>query len=142
MRFFSIYGPGLRKQLLWELAGRAAAGPEAITLSGRGDEARDFLFVHDAVRLVAGLAGLERGAAPGVVNGGTGEAVTVRRAAQTLCRALGLQTRIEFSGAVREGDPKSLVADPAVAQALGFTPEVSLDAGLARFAAWFRAVQA
>ena len=137
VRFFSIYGPGLHKQLLWELARRAAAGPESIELSGHGDEARDFLFVDDAVRLVLRLAGLERGAAPGVVNGGAGRAVTVRRLAEALCSALGAPTRIGFNGQVREGDPESLVADPALARALGFEPEVSLEDGLQRFAAWF-----
>ncbi len=137
VRFFSIYGPGLQKQLLWELAGRAAAGPDSIELSGQGDEARDFLFVDDAVRLVLRLAGLERGATPQVVNGGTGRAVTVRGLAEALCAALGVQTRITFNGQVRPGDPESLVADPALARAVGFEPEVSLEDGLQRFAAWF-----
>ncbi len=136
VRFFSAYGPGLRKQLLWELAGRLAAGPAAVDLGGTGEEARDFLFVDDAVELVLRLAASEQ--APLIVNGGAGEAVTVRRMAETVRDAMGSAASIRFSGKAREGDPRSLVADPGLSAALGFRPAVSLAEGVQRFARWVR----
>ena len=142
IRFFSIYGPGLRKQLLWELANRLAAAPAQIQLAGRGDEARDFLHVDDAVALVELAASLRPLAEPMIVNGAAGRAVSVREIAESLARAMGVQTHVAFNGVVREGDPKSLVADAAKAQALGFSPKVSLQAGLERLAGWFKSVKA
>ena len=142
IRFFSIYGPGLRKQLLWELAGRLIQGPAEIELAGRGDEARDFLFLDDAVALIAMAAGLPSLDQPLTLNGAAGQAVNVREIAEALAQAMGVQTHIAFSGHVREGDPKSLVADVSQAAALGFFPEVPLPAGLERLAAWFRSIQA
>ena len=136
IRFFSAYGPGLRKQLLWELASRLAASPAAVELGGTGEEARDFLFIDDAVDLVLHLAASDQ--APRVVNGGVGEAVTVRRVAETLRDAMGSGTTITFSGAARAGDPKSLVADPAVSMAVGFRPSVPLAEGVGRLARWVR----
>jgi UDP-glucose 4-epimerase len=136
LRFFSIYGPGLRKQLLWELAGRLAAAPARIELAGSGEETRDFLYVDDAVALVRLAAGLEPQASPRVLNGGAGEAVSVRRIAEGLARAMHAVTAVAFDGSVRAGDPQSMVADMAKARALGFAPSVPLDAGLARLAAW------
>lgn len=134
VRFFSIYGPGLRKQLFWDLCGRLAADPETLGLGGTGEERRDFLYIDDAVRLIGLLACAE--APPLVVNGGSGRATTVREAAAALIASMGARARLSFSGEVREGDPKVLVADPARARALGFEPEVGLDEGLARYAAW------
>ena len=142
IRFFSVYGPGLRKQLLWELGNRLLAAPIQVELAGHGDEARDFLFVDDAMTLVGIAAGLERQAAPLLINGGAGRAASVRQIAETLAAALGGRSRIQFNGEVREGDPRSLVADVARAGALGFEPAVSLTDGMSRMARWLLALKA
>jgi len=134
LRFFSLYGPGLRKQLLWDLATRLAAGPDRLELSGTGEELRDFLFIDDAVRLV-GLAASGRST---ILNGGRGEAVSVREAAATLARALGSKAEIGFSGEARAGDPQALVADVSKARAFGVAPRVGFEEGVRRYARWFQ----
>jgi UDP-glucose 4-epimerase len=101
---------------------------------------RDFLYIDDAVRLIALLARLERGSAPFVVNGGTGVAVTVKEVAEALCREVGAKAEIAFSGAERTGDPQRLVADPALAAKIGFSPEVPFAAGVARLSTWVQCV--
>ena len=142
LRFFSLYGPGLRKQLLWDLAQRLALKPERLELSGAGAELRDFLYVDDAVRLVGLAAEVPVAAGPLIVNGGRGEAVTVRHVAETLAGAIGSDARIGFSGETRPGDPAALVADISRARALGFEPQVDLEEGARRFARWFAALPA
>lgn len=139
VRFFSLYGPGLRKQLLWDLAQRLTAA-DRVELGGQGDERRDFLFIEDAVRLVGVLAEAE--APPKLINGASGQAASVREVAQGLARALGRPAEISFSGVVREGDPRALVADAARLSALGFVPGVSLHEGLQRTAAWMAKARA
>ena len=142
LRFFSVYGPGLRKQLLWELGNRLLAAPAQVELAGDGDEARDFLFVDDAVGLVGVAAGLGRQTESLVVNGGGGRPANVRQIAEALAAAMGTGAQIRFSGEVREGDPRSLVADPARAEALGFRPATSLADGMTRLARWLLSVKA
>ncbi len=137
LRFFSLYGPGLKKQLLWDLARRLQARPARLELSGAGEEQRDFLFVDDAVRLVGLAAGLNLDGAPLVLNGGRGEPVSVRQAAQALARALGSDAAIGFSGETRPGDPAALVADISRARAMGFKPQVAFEEGAGLFARWF-----
>src|ERR1700730_15279843 len=53
IRFFSIYGPGLTKQLLWDagLKLRAAGSGEAV-FWGTGEETRDWINSSDAASLV------------------------------------------------------------------------------------------
>lgn len=142
LRFFSLYGPGLRKQLLWDLARRLAARPDTLELAGGGDELRDFVYVDDAVRL-AGLAmGTPASGTPLILNGGRGEAIPVRRVAETLAREMDVRVRIGFSGESRPGDPSALVADPTAARAAGFEPQVPFEDGVRRFARWFQALPA
>jgi len=136
VRFFSLYGPGLRKQLLWDIVRRIGEGAEDLELFGDGAEQRDFLHIDDAVSLIGRLAALPAGTAPEVINGGSGKAMTVREAAQTLAVAAGFGGPIRFNGEVRAGDPRSLVADIGLAKGLGFTPKVEFAAGAHGFADW------
>jgi UDP-glucose 4-epimerase len=140
IRLFSVFGPGNRKQLFWDLARRALDRPAMLQLSGTGDEARDFLYIDDAVRYVGSIAGLPRASSPRIVNGGTGRATSVRAAALALCSALGIEAQLDFSGEERAGDPRRLVSDPGYAKSLGIEPEVSFKTGVESYAAWLERV--
>ena len=48
-RLFSVYGAELKKQLLWDLCGKFAAGG-AVELGGTGNELRDWTDVRDVAR--------------------------------------------------------------------------------------------
>jgi UDP-glucose 4-epimerase len=141
LRFFSLYGPGLRKQLLWDLSGRLAARPETLRMAGTGDETRDMIHVSDAADML--LLAAEPGREPfTLVNAGTGRRSTVRAIAEGLARRLSPGTRIVHTGDVRAGDPRHLVADASKLAALGFAPRFDLDAGLDAYADWLRAMGA
>ncbi len=137
IRLFSVYGEGLRKQLPWELSQRALAEEAPLILFGSGAERRDFLAVEDAAQLVA-LAADPGGRPPPVLNGGSGQATTVRALATGLLSALGVDTALRFNGESKSGDPATLVADTRRAQAFGFTANVSLSDGLSRYADWVK----
>lgn len=137
LRLFSVYGVGLRRQLLWDLSRRALGGEAPLTLSGTGEESRDFLAVEDAAELIARLAE-SPSRPPLVLNGGSGKATTVRELAEQLLGALGLAPTVRFNGQVRAGDPPTLVADTAKLRTFGFEPAITLGEGLKRYAAWVR----
>lgn len=138
VRLFSVYGPGLRKQLPWDLAQKLFAGASQVELSGTGAETRDFLQIEDVAALTAFLAG-QRFDAPLIVNGGTGVATRIDAFAALLMRSLGKRARITFNGETRAGDPQHYRADISRLRALGFTPQIGLAAGLARYARWLTA---
>lgn len=137
VRLFSVYGPGLRKQLLWDACGRLAAGATTLQLGGTGDELRDWLHVEDAARLIQ-LAADHAAAEPWWVNGGTGVATPVREVAACLAHAMGHAVPLSFSGQSRSGDPARLVADTARLRSLGFAPRWQWPDGVAAYAAWYR----
>lgn len=136
VRFFSLYGNGLYKQLLWDACTKAKAGD--FTFFGTGEEQRDWLHVDDAARLLA-LAVDHATADSPVVNGATGVGLTIRELLTRLGALLSPPRIPVFSQAVKPGDPCHLVADVRRAQAWGFTPQVPLEAGLAAYIRWFDA---
>ncbi len=134
VRLFSVYGPGLRKQLLWDACGKLSRGERAFT--GSGVEARDWVHVEDAASLLV-RAGARASAACLVVNGGTGHAVSVREIVAEVASALGSDAPT-FSGAPRPGDPDRLVADPGLARDLGWRPAKVWRDGVREYCAWFQ----
>lgn len=140
VRFFSIYGAGLTKQLLWDAASKLTnAGSDTAMFWGTGEETRDWIASSDAAALMASAAKTEKRFV--IVNGGSGERVTVRSVLMLLRAALEVSTNIEFNGRVRDGDPRFYHADISQAKALGWVPQVRLEAGIAKYAQWFKTVQ-
>lgn len=139
VRLFSVYGPGLRKQLLWDSCVRLVDTPEALALGGNGTELRDWLHVEDAARLLLAVADIASDGCP-VVNGGSGVATPIHAIAESLCRAWTQNSLpVHFNKRARTGDPASLVADASTALNLGWKPKVEWQAGVLAYVKWFRA---
>ncbi len=135
VRFFSIYGAGLRKQLLWDACQKAVRGD--ISFFGTGDETRDWLHVRDAAILMATAANHASSGCP-VVNGGIGIGVTVKEILDELFNYLGRTDKPLFSGSARSGDPAYYIADTRSALAWGWQPEMDWHNGLREYASWFK----
>ena len=74
VRLFSIYGPGLRKQLLWDACLKYESG--STEFFGTGNEVRDWLHVSDIARLLF-IAKDKASIACPIVNAGSGIGVKV-----------------------------------------------------------------
>jgi UDP-glucose 4-epimerase len=140
VRLFSLYGPGLRKQIMWDLGRRLLSGEPVVTLSGSGNELRDFLHVRDACGLFHHLA--HRAASKGfsLINGGTGTATRIADLAQMLKDATGATSQIVFNGSLRQGDPQSYRACMREALSLGFQPKITLERGVAEYIEWLKGI--
>jgi UDP-glucose 4-epimerase len=140
VRLFSVYGPGLRKQLLWDLGSRLRAGERTLTLGGTGAELRDWTHVRDAVRLLATIASMPRRESFQVINGGCSIGTSVAEAARSLVKSFGggSEIAVQFTGVARPGDPFSLVADGASLSALPFSFDIPLSQGIADYVGWLK----
>jgi UDP-glucose 4-epimerase len=134
IRFFSIYGSGLRKQLLWDASNKAISGQ--LKFFGRGDEIRDWLHVNDAVKLIYKVAEQNNKDCL-VLNGGSGIGVSVNQLLIQLFANLNVISQPQFTGVVREGDPKGYIADTSISIGLGFKPQMQLSEGLEEYVTWF-----
>jgi len=137
VRLFSIYGPGLTKQLLWDLCHRLQKSPQTLELQGTGNEIRDWLFIEDAIQILIAAA-QKASCTPFIVNGGTGISTSVYDVATTLCEAWVESPQIKFSGKQRSGDPFSLIADTQRLHNLGFVAKYKLAEGIEKYVRWFK----
>lgn len=137
IRFFSLYGNGLTKQLLWDLCCKFEKKEGEIILHGTGDEIRDLLHIDDAVRLM-GIALDKASARYAPVNGGTGIGTTVGEIAEEVRNAFDTTRIVKFNGIVREGDPKFYQADMKRSESLGWRPLRDWRSGIKDYVRWFR----
>jgi UDP-glucose 4-epimerase len=133
VRLFSVYGVGLRKQLLWDALQKLKNGD--LDFFGTGEETRDWLHVEDAARLLVTAAKHASPVVP-IVNGGSGVGVTTREILTDLFDLLGYQGKPRFSGLARSGDPLGYIADISLAQQWGWQPEIDWRTGLRDVAEW------
>lgn len=136
VRLFSVYGPELRKQLLWDACQKLRSTPGTLTLAGTGRELRDWLHVADAARILQHAAGCASRECP-VMHGAAGIPVSVREIGESLCESFGGgRDGATFTGQVRPGDPKQLVSHPDDVPNVG--PMKAWREGVAEYVAWFR----
>lgn len=141
LRYFSMYGPRQRKQVVFDILQKLHANPCRLELFGTGEELRDLTYVTDAVEATLTVAyyGGKRGA---VYNIASGSSKMIRDVAGTVCHALGVSPVVAFTGSLRPGDPDRWVADPSQLFSLGFRPRTSFPSGIAAVVDWFREQEA
>ncbi|OJU24934.1 MAG: UDP-glucose 4-epimerase [Nitrobacter sp. 62-13] len=138
VRLFSVYGPNLRKQLLWDLCSRLRRGEQTLELGGTGDEMRDWTDVRDVARFLVMMNDMPQSKSFELMNGGSGLGTSVADIARMLTKKWGEGIAVRFSGVVRAGDPFSLVADPAGVHAVGFDWQIPVSRGVTDYVDWFK----
>ena len=137
-RLFSVYGPNLRKQLLWDLCARLHRGERTLVLGGTGTEIRDWTDVRDVARLLVKINDWPQSKPFQIINGGSGVGTSVAEIAQSLTRDWGGYTAVEFSNVVRAGDPFSLVSKSDLDPVADFTWQIPVHQGISDYVGWFK----
>jgi UDP-glucose 4-epimerase len=133
VRLFSVFGEGLRKQLLWDAMSKFHAGENRFF--GTGHELRDWLHVDDAAELLARAALTPQGSLE-IYNGSNEKATT--RTVLTILAELAGRAEPVFNGEIHLGNPRRLTATGLHAKTqLSWTPRISLREGLTRYAQWY-----
>ena len=134
LRAFSVYGPGLRRQLFWDIFCRSRTASE-LKLFGTGKETRDFIYIDDVVSALEWFA--DHAAFEGeIFNLASGHPTRIADACEGLLRNLGWSGRPSFTGEQIPGAPARMEADMTRTFELGFRCRVDLPEGLRRTAAW------
>jgi len=134
LRIFSAYGPGLRKQLFWDLYMKSVRSKE-VSLHGTGDESRDYIFIGDLVRLME-IVATNAAFAGEAINAANGEEHSLRDVVSLFYDCLGWNGMFAFSGQTRKGDPKNWRADIGKVREMGYQPHTSMQEGLRSYIQW------
>ncbi|WP_390891558.1 NAD-dependent epimerase/dehydratase family protein [Edaphobacter flagellatus] len=135
VRLFSVYGCGLRKQLLWDACRKFSNNDYVFT--GTGNEVRDLLHVEDAATLLMTATEHASPTCP-TVNGGSGHGVTVRDVLLHLTSILQTKGVPTFSGTQRTGDPTRYIADTQGSKAWGWLPTRQWAEGVEEYVTWWK----
>lgn len=153
LRFFTVYGPWGRPDMSPILFADAITQGKPIKVFNRGRHKRDFTYVDDVVEGVVRCldrvpvgnpdwSGLDpdpasSSAAWKIYNIGRGEPVELLRYIELLEQALGKTTSKEMLPA-QPGDVEDTFADiDALVTDTGYSPAISIEEGLQRFADWY-----
>lgn len=136
-RIFSAYGPGLRRQVVWDLCSRMLTAT-SIGLQGTGAESRDFIHVNDVARGILLLAEKARceGEAYNLANGAE---TRIDELADMIRQEANPSVIIQFDGVIPAGTPLNWRADISRLASLGFVPEMEISRGIRHFVQWCRA---
>jgi GDP-L-fucose synthase len=111
---------------------------EAVEVWGTGTPRREFLHVDDLADACVFLMRLYSDEAP--VNVGWNNDVSIAELARLVADTVGFKGELRFDPSKPDGTPRKLL-DTSRMTALGWQPQIALDAGLASTYDWFRAHQ-
>jgi UDP-glucose 4-epimerase len=141
LRFFNIFGPRQRADSPYSgviaIFTALMSQGKAPTVHGDGLQSRDFTYVGNAVQALRRAAETS-GVSGRVYNVGTGRSVNLLQLVVALNEAMGTNF-IPLHGPTRAGDVKySLANISKISAELGYHPEMTFEAGLAKTLAWYR----
>jgi len=154
LRFFTVYGPWGRPDMSPILFAKAILAGEPIRVFNYGKHRRDFTYIDDIVEGVVRCvdkipegnpdwSGLHPDPASSrapwkIYNIGNGEPVELLHYIELMEKAFGKTTSKEMLP-LQPGDVEGTYADVGPLQSeIGYSPCVSIEQGLQRFAAWYR----
>ena len=103
------------------------SGTPEVAIWGSGNPRREFLHVDDLADACVFL--LENYDSPEIINIGSGEDVTIRELAETLCEVLEFRGKLVFDPSKPDGTPRKLL-DSQKLNSLGWKPKISLPDGI------------
>ena len=136
LRYGIPYGPRMREELLIPIFLKKALGGQPLTIAGKGDQFRKFVYVRDMAD--AHVLAMGEQAINQTYNLEGRRQVTILEVAEGLKKLVGDHVRIEFVPE-RPGDfgGKEVSAEKARKE-LGWRPTVEFEDGLKRTVDWFR----
>jgi UDP-glucose 4-epimerase len=136
-RPFSVYGPGLRKQLFWDLFQKCINNDGQVELWGTGKESRDFIYIDDLVESFHLI--LEKAPMQGeIYNIASGIETTIGKIVEIFLANLDNPPVVRFNNQVRQGDPLNWRADITPLQQIGFKNNTDLSTGVAKVIQWMK----
>lgn len=136
VRFFSVYGPRGRMDMMPYMVMDRIVNDQLITLFDAGDMKRDWTYVDDIVDGV--VRAMRTPAGYQILNLGRGEPVLMADFVRIIEELVGKKAKLETPPAPAS-EPKITFADIGRARALlGYAPQTPVETGLAKMWDWYR----
>ena len=133
---FDLHTSHVLPALIRKVHEAKVSGSPAVAIWGSGNPRREFLHVDDLADACVFL--LENYDSPEVINIGSGEDVTIRELALTICEVLEYKGELVFDSSKPDGTPRKLL-DSTNLYSRGWKPKISLRDGIRNAYEWFLA---
>lgn len=138
IRFFSVYGNGLKKQLLWDAIHKIKKAKKEVIFWGTGKETRDFIHVEDVLNIIDKLLVQEIRFL--IINGGTGRKYPIKRVIEMIRDLINSGIEVQFDNRVNFGNPTYYWADIQRLDQLGVKPKKQLEQEIKNYVVWAKAL--
>lgn len=135
VRLFSVYGNGLKKQLLWDACNKIK--DNKVIFWGTGDETRDWVHVTDVANLLY-MAKEKADKNCPIVNCGSGENISIKKVLTILFYCFRQFQKPKFNGEINIGNPCDYLADDCKIISWGWQPKIKLEDGIKKYAEWYK----
>ena len=135
-RFFNIYGPYQKNGLIPTLYNRIIKN-EPLTIFGKGDQVRDYVFIKDIIPFFEKSCVTNSGK-NSVYNMGTGKGTTIKEIIDIMTKILKIEPKIEYKPE-RPGEIGNFVADSSkLNSSFDSVPNTSVENGLEETIHWLK----
>jgi len=136
LRFFNVYGPAGRPDMMPMRVMNAVLDGTAIPVFGGGDLQRDWTYIEDTVNGV--IAALERPLGYEVINLGVGGPISLSSFIEVIEELSGRELKTVETPTPPSEPPITFCNNEKARRLLGFAPSIPVQEGLARTWEWFR----
>jgi UDP-glucuronate 4-epimerase len=136
LRFFNVYGPAGRPDMMPMKLMEAAVNGTPVTLFNDGDIRRDWTYIDDTIEGV--LAALERPLGYEIINLGCGNPISMREFVETIEEFSGRKIQTKAAPTPPSDPPITYCNNEKARRLLGFAPKVEVHEGIRRTWEWFK----
>lgn len=135
LRFYSIYGVGLKKQLIWDVCEKI--NNKINDFYGSGNEMRSWINIKDVNRLIQFL--IKKGNISNQILDISGNNVVKNKfLVKKLFKLLNINKVPYFNKKNKRGDPIDQIFNNSILKNLGWKPKINLSNGLKEYVQWYK----
>jgi nucleoside-diphosphate-sugar epimerase len=137
IRFSSVYGPYLKKQVFWDISTKIKdKNKKSINLFGTGSEKRDFIHVDDALNAINLLLNKANQKVE-IVNCGSGKIYTVKFIADLIKKNMFSNKQIIFDKINSSISPKIMHLNISKIKKINWASQINIFQGVKNYVKWF-----
>ncbi len=134
LRVGSVFGPGLKRQFIYDACRKISEGTRIFF--GTGYEKRDWLYIDDLISLINKIA-LKKDNSYEVFNVGCGKGIMISNVINEICQLMKINIDPTFNKKGVDQNPKILISNIKKLKKFNWKPLIDFNSGLKKYVTWF-----
>ena len=135
LRISSLYGEGLKKQLIYDACSKISKGFN--NFYGTGKEKRDFIHISDLVNIVSYFC-MKGFSNTNIINCGSGKGIRIKDVLKLISSNFNMSNKIIFNKKKLNSNPINLISNIEQLKKIGVKPNKDFRIGVKHYVKWFK----